>query len=403
MEDFIVHHDLILVNRGTTATFDSGRATSIIDITLCTSSMVPRLSDWMVLEKHEFSDHNRIRFSLAVEPPVRKRTWVLKLADWSEFKSILRSTSGRCKKPYFWTPDTVDREVFHLYKDIESALSKVCPKIRAGQKYTNKWWTADLTSQRRKTRRLQKKAKDNPGDMSLWEEYKRARNDLVSSIRKAKRTCWRNFTEEASSPESMTKLTKALFKKGGKTIGHLRRADGTSTCNKEEILDTLLDAFFPDSKEVGDDPSPPSKLFADCNEIDNIFSWEKVGLAFRSFKTRKAPGPDKIRPEVLQNLDNDTLRRVSRIYGACLCLGYVPKRWREAKVVLIPKEGKRDYSNPRAFRPISLTSFLFKGNGESGLLVPGGGWCGGQTVPTSARLQEKPQHRNGAVGSRGHN
>ena len=30
-------------------------------------------------------------------------------------------------------------------------------------------------------------------------------------------------------------------------------------------------------------------------------------------------------------------------------------------MVLIPKDGKRDYSNPRAFRPISLTSFLFKG------------------------------------------
>ena len=44
-----------------------------------------------------------------------------------------------------------------------------------------------------------------------------------------------------------------------------------------------------------------------------------------------------------------------------MCLGYVPKSWREAKAVLIPKEGKRDYSNPRAFRPILLTSFLFKG------------------------------------------
>ena len=215
MEDFIVHHDLILVNRGTAATFDSGRATSIIDITLCTRQMASRLSDWMVLEKFAFSDHKRIRFSLAIEPPVREKTWALKLADWGEFKSILRAVSSRRKRPYYWTPDTVDREVHLLYKDTESALSKVCPKIRAGQKYTNRWWTNDLTSQRRKARRLQKKAKDNPGDPSLWEAYKRARNDLVSSIRKAKRTCWRNFTSEASSPESMTKLTKALFKKGG--------------------------------------------------------------------------------------------------------------------------------------------------------------------------------------------
>ena len=30
-------------------------------------------------------------------------------------------------------------------------------------------------------------------------------------------------------------------------------------------------------------------------------------------------------------------------------------------MILIPKTGKKDYTNPRSFRPISLTSFLFKG------------------------------------------
>ena len=42
-------------------------------------------------------------------------------------------------------------------------------------------------------------------------------------------------------------------------------------------------------------------------------------------------------------------------------LGYVPERWRGARPVLIPKVGKSDYSSPRSFRPISLTSFLLKG------------------------------------------
>ena len=49
------------------------------------------------------------------------------------------------------------------------------------------------------------------------------------------------------------------------------------------------------------------------------------------------------------------------MYDVSLSLGYVPKRWRGAEAVLIPKVGKSDYSSPRSFRPISLTSFLFKG------------------------------------------
>ena len=41
------------------------------------------------------------------------------------------------------------------------------------------------------------------------------------------------------------KVDEGLIQKGGRTIGHSKRGDGTSTRNKEEILETLLDAFFP--------------------------------------------------------------------------------------------------------------------------------------------------------------
>ena len=42
-------------------------------------------------------------------------------------------------------------------------------------------------------------------------------------------------------------------------------------------------------------------------------------------------------------------------------MGYTPKKWRTAKVVFIPKLGKEDYSEPRSFRPITLSLFLLKG------------------------------------------
>ena len=44
----------------------------------------------------------------------------------------------------------------------------------------------------------------------------------------------------------------------------------------------------------------------------------------------------------------------------CLITGYVPKLWRQAKVIFLPKPGKKDYTEPGSWRPISLTSFLLK-------------------------------------------
>jgi hypothetical protein len=44
-----------------------------------------------------------------------------------------------------------------------------------------------------------------------------------------------------------------------------------------------------------------------------------------------------------------------------IALGHVPKRWVKSKVIFLAKPGKEDYTDPNAFRPISLCSFLLKG------------------------------------------
>ena len=63
---------------------------------------------------------------------------------------------------------------------------------------------------------------------------------------------------------------------------------------------------------------------------------------------------------VLHNLGSGAIHRLSAIYQASLHLGYVPADWRVAKVVFIPKVGKKDYSQVKSIRPISLASFLLK-------------------------------------------
>jgi hypothetical protein len=40
-----------------------------------------------------------------------------------------------------------------------------------------------------------------------------------------------------------------------------------------------------------------------------------------------------------------------------LTLGYIPKTWLKARGIFIPKPGKEDYSNPRLYNLVKLTSF----------------------------------------------
>ena len=43
-----------------------------------------------------------------------------------------------------------------------------------------------------------------------------------------------------------------------------------------------------------------------------------------------------------------------------MLLGYTPTKWKECKIVFIPKPGKDTYGSAKSWRPISLTNYLLK-------------------------------------------
>jgi hypothetical protein len=78
------------------------------------------------------------------------------------------------------------------------------------------------------------------------------------------------------------------------------------------------------------------------------------------FKPLKSPGPDGIKPIVLQHLTSNYIERLSLIYKACIRVGYLPKSWCTSEVIFIPKPSKESYDLANSFRPISLSSFYMK-------------------------------------------
>ena len=86
----------------------------------------------------------------------------------------------------------------------------------------------------------------------------------------------------------------------------------------------------------------------------------RLRKALNTFGSKKAPGLDGLTPEVLKLLSDECLDLVAELYNEMLSLNYTPSNLRTSKVIMIPKAGKPDYSIPKAYRPITLTPFLFK-------------------------------------------
>jgi len=82
--------------------------------------------------------------------------------------------------------------------------------------------------------------------------------------------------------------------------------------------------------------------------------------AISLFAPYKAAGLDGIFPTLMHLGLEIITEPLIRIFRACIALGYVPTAWLTSRVPFVPKPGQSDYFQAKAFRPISLTSFLLK-------------------------------------------
>jgi hypothetical protein len=86
----------------------------------------------------------------------------------------------------------------------------------------------------------------------------------------------------------------------------------------------------------------------------------RVDRAIRELQPKKAPGPYEIRNEMITNAWDFIKDPVKMIFHHSLALGVTPLSWCNITGCVIPKPLKLNYTNPRAFRIISLTSSFQK-------------------------------------------
>ena len=118
-----------------------------------------------------------------------------------------------------------------------------------------------------------------------------------------------------------------------------------------EMADAFSSRFFsanrlPVLPSQPDDPEPlPPRTLTPI-------SAEEVKAALSTTSNKSALGPSGITYKLLKWAFDACPDRFVDLFNAALTLGHHP--WKDAKVVVIPKLNKGDYSIPKAYRPISL-------------------------------------------------
>jgi hypothetical protein len=96
------------------------------------------------------------------------------------------------------------------------------------------------------------------------------------------------------------------------------------------------------------------------NVINYSINQSKIRWALNIFKPFKSAGTDGVLLALLQEGVEHLVPHLCRIFRACMAYGFVPMAWRQVRVTFIPKPGKLDYTEAKAYHPISLSPFLLK-------------------------------------------
>ena len=97
----------------------------------------------------------------------------------------------------------------------------------------------------------------------------------------------------------------------------------------------------------------------DAVNISDNFSQREFAAALQHLKPGKAPGPDFICPELIVHAEAALKSWLSDFLSSCLRRLKIPKIWRRALVVAIPKPAK-PVGDPKSYRPIFLLCVAYK-------------------------------------------
>ncbi|EMS22840.1 reverse transcriptase [Rhodotorula toruloides NP11] len=151
----------------------------------------------------------------------------------------------------------------------------------------------------------------------------------------------------ATTATTAANATKAKAKAKARAKAKAKMAMSTATANDEAKGRELEEA----APHV---PPTPSLPWPDLHKGE-------VESAIMQACSFAACGPDDIPNHVLQLLLPLLLPHLVSLYRASLCLGYVPRAWRDASCVVLRKPKKPDYRDPKAYWLIAFERCIAKG------------------------------------------
>ena len=192
------------------------------------------------------------------------------------------------------------------------------------------------------------------GDSGVWESYRCRRNKVTAALRASKRGYFLSLCCNTATS------TQNTWRELNKLLGRSRHGS-PSICIEgcSDLAKGFSDNFSSASPTTADLP-PPNFPELDCSfqfrPIEEVY----VVAALSRLQVSKASGVDGIRASILRVTAPAIARSLCHLFNLSLHSGVVPREWKAAKIIPVPKFKARGSVSFSDFRPISVLPIIAK-------------------------------------------
>jgi len=357
--EFLSAQDLTICNQGNEPTFSSPVGSSTIDLTITNHHARNMVSNWKSSFHNSDSDHARLSFSTDLIPPALHTYRNPNNCDWELYSNIV--ISKLTDKPLRFSPVTDEIKLNslnnHLTRILKEAFEQACPLTHTTSRSTSPWWNPEISAKRQQVRILHRKARRYRISM-YWTLYKEGSLEYKKLIKAAKGKSWAAKCTNLDSMPAAARFNKMMkqLRTNSNDLGALKDRDGNFTTTPRDTLHTLAEELMPNNDiihQIVPTMGDPVLVEASC-------TMQRLHQICHNMPSNKAPGTDGIRISQITKCWDIVAPGVLHIIKHSLMLGITPTLWHASQGVVFPKDNKLDYTSPRAFRIISLTSVFQK-------------------------------------------
>ncbi|GFS52558.1 probable RNA-directed DNA polymerase from transposon X-element [Trichonephila clavipes] len=339
--EWITDSNLVLLNTTVPTYRSSAGATSLIDLTVCSSSTSGYCNSY-VLDCSFESDHSPIITELSL---LNSNKRIFKKVNW---QAVTNQTHFILNNPEVNSENLSDK--------ISQVITNNIREIKVSNRSFPPWWNSTCYKFY-KLKKIFRKRAIKEISSGLWIRYKQYASKLRFYIKNAKRMYWDKICNNISNPKMFFNILKKIS-----TVTDTNQKLNILQLNNRFITHPQLQAdMFADyfaSKNAYHGPLPLDFLYDKNNLLNKPFHILELHSAIKNSKNT-TPGADHVTAIFFKNLDQGQRDVILRYFQKLFDNATVPDSWKHAIILPIPKPCK-DKTKISSYRPIALTSVFSK-------------------------------------------